>query len=148
ASTNGDAGDPVLAFSNSAGAVFFSTLSFNVSNVIQVFKSTDNGVTFGAPVAGATGAATDTLDKEWITTDNFSGRGGGNIYLTYTDFGLTSTTIKFSRSTNGGSKFRSGPRLASGTVQGSNVVVGTDHSVYVFWLDGNAASERILMEKS
>jgi hypothetical protein len=148
ASTNGDAGDPVLAFSNSAGAVFFSTLSFNVSNVIQVFKSTNNGVTFGAPVAGATGGPFDTLDKEWMTTDNFSGRGGGNIYLTYTDFGLTSTTIKLSRSTNGGSSFRSPVTLATGTVQGSNVVVGTDHSVEVFWLDGNAASERILMKKS
>jgi hypothetical protein len=148
ASTVGDAGDPSLAFSSSAGALFFSTLGFSSSNVIQVFKSTDNGQTFGPPVAGATGGSFDQLDKEWMTVDNFSGRGGGNIYLTYTDFGLFSTSIKLSRSTNGGSSFRAGPTLASGTVQGTNVVVGTDHSVYVFWLDGNAASERILMKKS
>jgi hypothetical protein len=148
ASTNGDAGDPSLAFGSSAGAVYLATLGFNSSNILQVFKSTDNGVTFGAPVTGASGAATDQLDKEWITTDNFSGTGGGNIYLTYTDFALLSTTIKMTKSTDNGSTFGKAVTLASGTVQGSNVVVGTDHSVYVFWLDGNSSSERILMKKS
>jgi hypothetical protein len=33
-------------------------------------------------------------------------------------------------------------------VQGSNVVVGADHAVYIFWLDGNASSQRIEMRKS
>ena len=38
-----------------------------------------NGIEGGqTPVAGATGGPFDTLDKEWMTTDNFSGGGGGN----------------------------------------------------------------------
>jgi hypothetical protein len=147
ASTNGDAGDPVLAYSSSAGATYFSTLSFSVSNVIQFFKSTDNGATFGAPIASATGGSFDTLDKDWLTVDNFAGTGNGNIYQTYTNFS-SATSIQLTRSIDGGSTFGSPVTIASGTVQGSNVVVGTDHSVYVFWLDGNAASERILMAKS
>src|SRR5262249_27376483 len=70
----------------------------------------------------------------------------GLIYVSYTDFPLIgSTAIFVDRSTNGTTWSKT--KLATGTVQGSNVVVGADHSVYVAWLDGNASSERILIRK-
>jgi hypothetical protein len=146
--TAGDAGDPSMAINKATGAIYFTTLSLNVSNAIQLFRSTDNGQTFQfVSNAGPGFGATHTLDKEWMAIDNFGAPSQGSIYVTFTDFPLFgSAAIYFDRSTNGGATW-SKTKLASGTVQGSNVVVGADHSVYVSWLDGNAASERILFRK-
>src|SRR5262245_1961024 len=41
----GDAGDPTLAINKATGTIYFQTLSLNVSNAIQLFRSTDNGHT-------------------------------------------------------------------------------------------------------
>jgi hypothetical protein len=145
-SSAGDAGDPVLAVNKGNGHVYFSALALNSGNVVQFFKSTDNGHTFGSPVNAIPGISSrDVLDKDWMTVDNFSGK--GTIYVSATDFGPFSTSLVVSESTNDGGRWR-GQRVATGTVQGSNVVVGADHSAYVFWLDGNQASERIMMKKS
>jgi hypothetical protein len=141
-STNGDAGDPVLAHHEATGAIYFSTLQFSGSGM-QVFKSIDNGLSFGTPVNGAPGT-TGMQDKEWITVDNFPGAGNGNVYLAWRDFG-PGNGIKFSRSTDAGATF--GPTggvliAAAGAfnVQGAFVMVGPDHAVYVFWLDQSAGS--------
>jgi sugar lactone lactonase YvrE len=150
---NGDAGDPALARDNTSGTIYFSTLAFGSffgSAAIQVFRSTDGGHTFQAPVNAAPGVnAFDFPDKEWITVDNFAGAGQGNVYTTFTDFGST-TRIVLTRSTDGGATWgpNNGVTIASGTVQGSYVAVGPDHSVYVFWLDGNGPAEQIMMVKS
>jgi len=120
------------------------------SNVIQVFKSTDGGMTFAAPVNGLPGAAGGSLDKEWLAVDNFTGSGQGNVYLVVRDFG-NANAISFTRSTNGGTSFgpSGGTTIVSGNdTQGAWVAVGPDHSVYVFWLDAAAAQERIMMRKS
>jgi hypothetical protein len=39
-------------------------------------------------------------------------------------------------------------QIASGTVQGSFVVVGPDHAVYVFWLNGSGSPQKIMVRKS
>jgi hypothetical protein len=145
ASANGDGGDPVLARNNASGATYLATLSFLGDN-IQFFTSTNNGATFGAPVNSSPGIV--GVDKPWLTVDNFTGPGQGTIYQTLTSFG-SSTSIVLTRSTNGGTTWgpNGGVTLATGTVQGSNVVVGPDHSVYVFWLDQNSGT-RILMRRS
>jgi hypothetical protein len=139
---NGDAGDPVLARHDATGATFFATLQFSGSG-IRVFKSVDDGLTFGPPVNGAPGT-TGMQDKEWITVDNFPGAGNGNVYLAWRDFGA-GNGIKFTRSTDGGATFGpSGGVLIAGAgsfnVQGAFVFVGPDHAVYVFWLDQSAGS--------
>src|SRR5882672_1363110 len=86
-SSAGDAGDPSLARDNVSGKIYFATLGYSNSNVIQVFRSLDNGATFVAPVNGAPGfGSAVTLDKEWITVDNASGAGQGNVYMVFTDF--------------------------------------------------------------
>jgi hypothetical protein len=61
-STEGDAGDPVLAVDQTSELVYLSTLGFTTGESIQVFKSSDGGETFAAPVNGTpgyTGGATD-----------------------------------------------------------------------------------------
>ena len=124
--------------------------------MIPVFRSNDNGVTFNAPVnatPGYTGTG-DFLDKPWIVVDNSSGTGQGNVYLTWRHFPFSGNgSIRFTRSTNGGSTW--GPNLGTeivqataGSVQGPNVVVGSNHDVYVFWYDQITATRQIRVRRS
>ncbi|HLK61253.1 MAG TPA: exo-alpha-sialidase, partial [Chthonomonadaceae bacterium] len=151
--TNGDLGDPALAADTVAGTIYFITIAFGEEfgvPGIQSFRSFDGGATFHSPVNAAPGfSSSDFLDKPWVAVDDASGTGQGTVYVTFTDFG-SSTKICVTRSTDGGATWgpSGGVSLASGTVQGSYVVVGPDHSVYVFWLDGNSASQQILVRKS
>lgn len=157
ASTEGDAGDPVLAAHAASGSLYLSTLGFNTGENVQVFKSTDAGNTFGAPVNGTPGYAGshDFQDKEWITADNASGTGNGNVYLCWTRFGSTGAEeIRFTRSTNAGATF--GPNL--GTLlspggQGCYVVVAPNHAVYVLYYrgtgtGGQGGDNKIFVRKS
>jgi hypothetical protein len=144
ASSSGDAGDPVLARDTTNGNIYYSTLPFS-GNGIQVFKSTDNGNSFAAPTKA--GSTVTGPDKDWITVDNAAGSGQGNVYVTFTHFGLT-TNIEFVKSTTHASTWGKPISIASGSVQGSNVVVGTDHSIYVFWLNGSGSSQSIMVKKS
>ena len=132
----GDAGDPVFARNESTGRIYFSTLGFNVST-IQVFRSDNNGLTWLAPVNGTPGGSSE--DKQWMTVDNFAGTGNGNVYLMSRRFSGT-TGIYMFRSTDDGNTFvpTNGVQIASasgGNVQGAFVAVGSDHSVYAFYLD-------------
>jgi hypothetical protein len=156
-STNGDAGDPVLTTSIKTKHVFLSALSFSASNTLEMFKSTDNGATFGTPVNPVPGAAPSALlDKDWTAIDNFAGPGRGNIYETYTNFatfGFGPSSIRLTRSLDDGATWGPNNGLlispAHTTVQGSYVVVGPDHSVYVFYLDGTSSTnQKIMVSKS
>jgi subtilisin-like proprotein convertase family protein len=142
----GSAGDPVLARDTLTGRIYFSTLFF-LGSGINVFRSDNDGVSFGVPTNGMPGFQTvsggsDFLDKEWITVDNFPGPGRGNVYLVARNFSAAAPRagITFTRSTDGGQTF--GPTLGlllapavPTNVQGAFVVVGADHAVYVFWYD-------------
>ena len=151
-STIGDAGDPVLARSASTGTVFISTLGFNSGNALQIFRSTDNGMTFGAPINGAPGFSTaHSLDKEWIAVDNTPGAGYGNVYMAAVDFTGSNGNIIFTRSTDDGFTWSpsGGTSIATGNFnQGAFVTVGADHAVYVYWLDQTALPKQIKVRKS
>ncbi len=151
-SSIGDAGDPVLAHSASTGTVFLSTLGFNAGNALQIFRSTDNGITFGVPINGAPGFSTaHSLDKEWIAVDNTPGPGYGNVYLAAVDFTGGNGNIIFTRSTDDGLTWSpsGGTSIATGNFnQGSFVTVGADHAVYVYWLDQTALPKQIKVRKS
>lgn len=149
----GDAGDPSLSRDVVSGKVYLSTLGYVEFDRIQMFRSTDDGVTFAAPVNATPGftAAGDFQDKEWIAVDNFPGAGQGNVYLVWRNFAYTTPDsgvthgVRFTRSTDGGATWtpNQGTLIAgegSYNVQGANVVVGTDHAVYVFWLDQSAGA--------
>jgi hypothetical protein len=148
---DGDAGDPVLAYSTKTGTLLFSTLSLNFAQDLVIFRSIDNGLTFTGPVQGAPGytSATGDQDKDWLTCDNFPGPGYGNFYFIWRNFAAAGG-ITLTRSTNDGASFLPAPGLllASNTGQGANVCVGPDHSVYCFWFDGGVTPARIVMRKS
>ncbi len=157
---DGDAGDPVLARSNSTGTIFLSTLAFTGTK-IMLFRSLDDGASFLAPVNGAPGfPAADNLDKEWIAVDNFPGPGQGNIYMAFRDFSIVAARdgIFFTRSTDDGLTWAPnlGTLIASASAaqaanQGAYVTVGPDHAVYVFWWQADGPSfsnRRIIMRKS
>jgi uncharacterized repeat protein (TIGR01451 family) len=141
ASSGGDAGDPVLARDTTSGQIYFATLGFTDGDVIQVFRSTDNGATWLAPVNGAPGGSSE--DKEWITVDNFPGSGQGNVYLVARNFGA-GDGIYFTRSTDAGNTWgpNGGTLIASGSsvpVQGAFVTVSPDHSVHAYWYDNGGS---------
>ncbi len=139
-STNGDAGDPVLARNTTTGRIYFSTLGFTSGNVIQMFRSDDNGVTWMAPVNAAPGGSSE--DKQWITVDNFAGAGNGNVYMLSRRFGA-GPGIYFFKSTDNGATFgpSGGTSIVSG-FQGAFIEVGPDHSVYAFWWNGTTLQMR------
>ncbi|HKA18702.1 MAG TPA: HYR domain-containing protein [Blastocatellia bacterium] len=142
-------GDPVLARSAATGSVFLSTLAGG-ANGINIYRSTDGGVTFSTVANGAPTASSNDTDKEWIAVDNFVGTGNGNVYHVYRDFGAPNG-IYFTRSTNDGISF-SNPLLivsgASGNVQGAFVFVGADHAVYAGFYDSSTNPDRIAIRKS
>jgi hypothetical protein len=162
ASAMGDGSDPVLARDNVSGKIYLSVVPFAplVSAVaaISVFPSTDNGATFDASVNSAPGfSPTDLLDKPWITVDNAAGKGQGNVYQVFTDIATTGGGVFLTRSTDGGATWgpSGGTKIASADftntlTEGANVVVGPDHSVYVFYVLQNlfSGSARIVMRKS
>jgi uncharacterized repeat protein (TIGR01451 family) len=144
-STNGDAGDPTFARSNATGTVIYGTLGFTTGAVLPVFRSTDGGATFGnTPANGAAGGGNH--DKEILTADNFTGAAGsgyGNFYMFWRDFG-SGGGMTFTRSTDDGLTFTNRQVLAASSGQGAWPVVGADHAVYAFWLEGTS----IVMRKS
>jgi len=140
ASASGDFGDPSLAVDRTTGEVYIAALSGVAGVGMPVFKSTDDGHTWAAPVDGAPGLSGSNTDKEWMTVDNFGGPNNGNIYLCMTDFDAT-VTIKFFRSTDHGATFGppTGTTLSIGG-QGCFVAVSPDHQVNVFYYRGTGAS--------
>ena len=137
----GDGGDPNLAINSQTDDVFMSTLGFNNSNAIQVFKSTDGGASFGAPVNGIPGGV--DLDKDWLTVDNFPGARRGTLYLCATDFGFVPQHTVVTHSTDNGVTWdpSGGVMVSGGQSQGCFLAVGPDHSVYVAYFRGNSPNQ-------
>lgn len=79
----GTGGDPVLAHDNVSGASYLATLA-DSRRQIDVFTAAYNGssVSFAPPVAIA-GDLIDSVDKPWITVDNWQGTGQGTVYVAF-----------------------------------------------------------------
>ncbi len=159
-------GDPVVAF-DSRGSVYYAGLGFNrasAPNTVAVNKGTfdtNGNLVWGSPAFINQTKSPSTLnDKEWLTADsNPSSPFRDRVYVTWTRFifnpvhgNYVQSPIAFSFSADGGKTF-STPQLIVGNVlygQGSNVTVGPDGTVYVFW-DGStrlATLDSIWMVKS
>jgi len=138
----GHAGDPAFARDELTGRVYLATLGFSVST-IRIYRSDDDGQTWLTSVTGTPGGASE--DKEWLAVDNFAGTGRGNVYLMSRRFAGT-TGLYFYRSTDQGGTFGNGVLLSAGAngPQGAFVTVGSDHSIYAIWFQGN----NIVMRKS
>jgi hypothetical protein len=159
--------DPGLARSSKTGTIFLSAAAgslaiLNDSARVNIFRSTDNGATFFTSVSGTPGFVdgVDRADKPWMAVDNYPGPGYGNVYLVWTDFtfknngSLSEEGIFFTRSTDDGVTWGPSGGVPIAVKPGSNptqdawVTVGPDHTVYLFWWDGNNPSENIMMSKS
>jgi hypothetical protein len=149
-----DAGDPAVAF-DQQGNLYYSCLQFTRlangspnTSAMYVFKSTNSGMTYGAPTLVTTGVGPgDVHDKEYIATDHFNGK----VYMSWTHFTATAD-ILFAGSNNGGATFASpAPTVISDPTnnnnQGSVPAAGAvANQVYVAWEDFNIS--RILIDKS
>ena len=135
-SAQGDGIEPSLAHDRVSGAVYLAVDDSTEQPLrIQVYKSTDLGHTFGAPVNGAPGSAQFLRVSPRIAVDNFAGALQGNVYLCWTQVVAETgdATIRFSRSINDGASFlpSNGLNIASGFVSGCTVTVGAAHRVLV-----------------
>jgi hypothetical protein len=143
-------GDPVVACTSPTTFYYSSLLSRPGSSGISVSKSTNGGLTWGAPVAAVLKPApAHFLDKSWMAVDPTS---ANRIFVTYTDFdnsgtsvgcpGVGRVAIELVRSLDGGVTWEAplvidevcrGPALSFPFVQGSQVGVGPDGEVHVAW---------------
>lgn len=155
------ASDPVAAFDN-AGHFYFGFLAFNgfagpstnsdvaVARYNVVDPTTNDGnpldyVGTTRLVRGPSAANFNGIfsDKNMIEVDRTGGASDGSVYMCWTKFpALGSSTIMFSRSTDGGVTF-SKPIGISGKTsgQGCDIAVEADGDVHVLWRDfaGNAS---------
>jgi hypothetical protein len=158
------ASDPVGAFDND-GHFYFGFLAFNgdagpMTNsdvAVARYDVVDPSTHGGRPLdyVGTTrlfrGPAAANFfgifsDKNMLEVDRTDGANDGNVYMCWTKFpGFGSTTIMFSRSTDGGATF-SMPIGISGKTsgQGCDIAVEADGDVHVLWRDfaGSASFQK------
>jgi hypothetical protein len=112
--------DPVLDFDSQGSAFYQSLLS---SFFVDVFKSTNDGVSWGPAVAAFGG------DKNWMAIDRSGGGGDGHIYgIWQAAVGCCGNNI-FTRSADGGASFEPPVPVAQSPGIGT-MAVGPDGEVY------------------
>lgn len=130
------ASDPGICADN-AGNFYLHVLGIDPNSgvagkAIQVFKSTDGGDTWNAPVDAVT-SVPGLLDKQMIACDRSGGTTNGYVHLAWYDVSLG---IRANRSTNGGTTWSSPRRVSDGgSVQWPVPAVGPTGQVYVAWLE-------------
>jgi hypothetical protein len=152
--------DPVVAV-NSAGTAYSANLYLNADSQGHI---TSNGVyvTVLSPLNPANLPTTSTpqtyvvasspdnslqYDKDWMTVDNSSSANSGRVYVSYTLFSGNSDTIYLTTPTNMSdlskawtTPFQINPSSQNGAVQGSQIAVAPDGTIYmayeVFYVGG------------
>ena len=142
--------------------IFFYTQLFETGpanapvTAIALSKSTNSGATWADPVAAVKkDGITHFLDKDWSAVDPTN---SSNIFVTYTDFDMSGdapcgfaapgvpnlrTAIELVRSTDGGATWTAPSVIVQAcntppqfpAVQGSQVIVDSQGSVYIAWED-------------
>lgn len=118
--------DPVLAF-DAAGDVYYQSLQDTF--LMQLFKSTNGGMSWQAPVQMFGG------DKNWLAIDNTGGIGDGNIYGTWQRFFGCCDPDQFTRSTNDGVSFETPVFVDLAPLFGT-MDVGPGGEVYIAGIEG------------
>ncbi|MCH8880447.1 MAG: VCBS repeat-containing protein [Planctomycetes bacterium] len=114
--------DPVLA-SDADGNFYYSSLS--ALDSVQVFKSTNGGVTWSTMVDAFGG------DKQWIAVDRTSGIGSGQVYQIWNVQFSCCPPNDFTRSTNGGASFESPIQVGPPSMKWGTMDVGPDGTLYL-----------------
>lgn len=116
--------DPVLGC-NLDGKFFYNSLnSAGGLYTCKVFGSEDGGGTWDA------GANARGGDKQWMTVDQTSGPGSGNLYSSWTSFYSSCYPEFFTRSTDGGSFFEYCITIPGNPYWGT-MTVGNEGELYV-----------------
>jgi hypothetical protein len=133
--------DPAVAYDAKHDVWMIMTLDSNASfgfngDAVTVSRSTDGGLTFGAPVTVTTAGI--SLDKTWISCDNWpSSPFFGNCYGEWDDFGA-GATLKLMRSTDGGLTWTNSTAPSTGTIGGFPVAL--PNGTVVVPIDSNPIS--------
>lgn len=120
-------------------------------NGIFVRRSNDGGKTWNPEASAVISHPTEPgipfEDKPYIVADtNPKSPDAGNLYVGWTQFTLTKSTILFSRSTDDGNTWSAPieissheglPRDDNGAVEGFSGAVAPDGTLYVVWADGD-----------
>jgi hypothetical protein len=126
-------------------AVLLSLVSTSQPNGIYVVKSTDGGMSWGAPLEVVNGVPDVFEDKELLACDRTAGPHSGNLYVAWTRFpNAGNPQIVFRRSTDGGAVWSSTLDLTGGAaplVQFPIPVIGRQGEVYVAWSRQNIFSQ-------
>jgi len=129
-------GDPSTAISAN-GRMYISTINY-YSGGYSIQNSANNGTTFSALVASATGVS--NFDKEMIAADDQPNSPFvNNVYCSWTNFSAGYGNIEFNRSVDNGGTFSTPITLKNGNGwgQGANVQTGPNGEIYVCWADYN-----------
>jgi len=111
--------DPVLDF-DIDGNFYYNSLTYDSDYRCDVFKSTDGGANWSAPVF-AYGS-----DKQWMSIDRTDGQGQGHIYQHWSPF----TPTTFNRSVDGAASFEAPVALPEEPYWGTTTVA-PDGTVFV-----------------
>jgi hypothetical protein len=136
------AGDPVVAY-DSIGNLFYENMYGSISGC-KVISSTNNGVSWTAPVTAIAG-----VDKNWMACDQTAGPYANYVYTTMT----SSSGGNFARSTNHGVSFSNTFTPTTQTLPGMMVCVGPEANVqggavYVVTNSGTAFNSLYTFYKS
>jgi len=119
--------DPVVD-ADASGTFYYQSLKGNF--LMDVFKSTDGGATWSAPIPSYGG------DKNWMVIDRTGGIGDGNIYGIWQRFASCCATSVFTRSADRGASFLSPWPVAYWPTFGT-LAVGPDGTVFAAGIDGS-----------
>jgi len=125
--------DPVLD-TDANGSFYYQSLKSNFT--MDVFKSTDGGVTFGPPIASFGG------DKNWMVVDKSGSIGDGHVYGVWREaFGCCGPSI-FTRSINAGASYQNPVPVQRSPGLGT-MAVGPNGEVYVTGVDELGTGEMV-----
>lgn len=116
--------DPVLR-SDAFGNFYYSSLSTRALRSVEVFKSTDGGVTWSDPVPAFGG------DKQWISVDATGGMGDGHVYQIWNVQFSCCPPNDFTRSIDAGLSFQGPWAVPKPSMKWGTMDVGTDGSLYL-----------------
>lgn len=129
--------DPVVAVNEKTGDFYYNGLTTNTgtnNNGVAVARGHFTAGVFGwdAAVVVASGpSASQAFDKQWVVADSSN----GNVYVSWTLFTATGSSIFFSRSTDNGATWSAPVQIngswENGRVSGSRPMVGPNGEVYV-----------------
>lgn len=167
--SNGDGGDPVLAYDKQNATLLLATTSNAViggannwgPEGIHIYSSTDNAHTFNSAANATPGAVAQSgttsysYDKPWLTVDNNAGSYFGTTYLAYqlfTTASSTDTSTLMLTSTTSGQSWPTNDGVAVDTTYPNTffaqvLVSPKDDSVYVIYVGvGNDHQGHLLMK--